>query len=173
MSLTQSSAATPTQTIMLSPVTSTNILTSSSLISSAQSNQLSTIFISSTKLSKATTASFSQSVATTIKRTSFSEFTQLLSSSLSQSQLTSQTHQNYLHTYAFMLTKSSTQSMLNYSNAKLKSKVTSLSTNSLTLCSELGTSTTNDLDYLTMERLVTEVQPAAVDAMTVVGSLMS
>ena len=123
MSLTQSSAATPTQTIMLSPVTSTNILTSSSLISSAQSNQLSTIFISSTKLSKATTASFSQSVATTIKRTSFSEFTQLLSSSLSQSQLTSQTH-HYTHMPSSSTELSTAQSMLIMTSSPMLSSMT-------------------------------------------------
>ena len=90
-SLTQSLAATPTQTTLFSPVTSTKILASSSLTFSAQTSQLSTIFISSTESSKTTTASFNQS-ATTIKQTNF-EFI-----SSSQSQLTSFTRTpNYTH----------------------------------------------------------------------------
>ena len=67
-SLIQSLAAvTLTQTTLFSPVTSSKILTSSSL---ALTSQLSTIFISSTELSKTTTASFNQSV-TAIKQTNF------------------------------------------------------------------------------------------------------
>ena len=77
-----------TQTTLFSPVTSSKIPTSSSL---ALTNQLSTIFISSTELSKTTTASFNQSAAT-IKQTNF-EFI-----SSSQSQLTSFTRTpNYTH----------------------------------------------------------------------------
>ena len=124
MSLTQSSAATPTQTTLLSPVTSTNILASSSLISSAQTNQLSKSFTSSTELSKATTASFSQSAATTpIKRTSF-EFT-LLSSSLSQSQLISftQTH-HYTRTPSSLTEFSTAQSMLIMTSSSMLSSFT-------------------------------------------------
>ena len=88
-SLIQSLAAvTLTQTTLFSPVTSSKIPTSSSL---ALTNQLSTIFISSTELSKTTTASFNQSAAT-IKQTNF-EFI-----SSSQSQLTSFTRTpNYTH----------------------------------------------------------------------------
>ena len=126
MSLTQSSAATPTQTTLLSPVTSTNILASSSLISSAQTNQLSKSFTSSTELSKATTASFSQSAATTpIKRTSF-EFT-LLSSSLSQSQLISftQTH-HYTRTPSSLTEFSTAQSMLTMTSSSMLSSFTSV-----------------------------------------------
>ena len=122
MSLTSSSAATPTQMTLLSPVMSTNILTSSSLISSAQTNQLSKSFTSSTELSKTTTASFSQSVATTIKRTSFNEFT-LLSSSLSQSQLTSQTH-HYTHMPSSSTELSTAQSMLIMTESPMLSSMT-------------------------------------------------